>query len=59
MNNTSSNITDTQLNSLLSPSDVSGDRAALLPLALVIAFPLVVVACLYACIFRMDKNRER
>jgi hypothetical protein len=54
MNNETSNITDTQLD-----SGVYSDKNTLLPIALVLTFPVVVVVCLYACIFRIDRNRER
>ena len=47
MNNETSNITDTQLD-----SGVYSDKNTLLPVALVLTFPVVVVVCLYACIFR-------
>ena len=54
MNNGTLNISDTPLN-----TGGDSDRDIFLQLALVISFPLVVLACLYACIFRLDRNRDR
>lgn len=54
MLNQTSNITYSRLK-----SPVENSQDTLLPLVLVILFPVVVVGCLYVCIFRMDRNREQ